>query len=193
MDDLVDWLNKNSGAVQAIATVVLVLVTAFYVILTRSLSKSAAKQADASAKMAEEMREQRLAVSQPLVMPDFLMGLRIQLEHRLRITNGGNGPAIKVNFTIRHPWLDSVLDNHKISDSLATLLAGEYHDVELGFREDAQGEAAGDLYISWQDIHGNKFSWLSRLLAKVEYEVLSVVQEDIELGRVGGKELSHDS
>ena len=117
MDDLVDWLNKNSGAVQAIATVV--LVTAFYVILTRSLSKSAAKQADASAKMAEEMREQaeasmrmaeemqeqRLDAARPVLSTNHEIAGSVgqQPAARVKPSNMGAGPALNVQCAFSHP------------------------------------------------------------------------------------------
>lgn len=61
LGDLFELLNKNSGAVQAVATCVLVTVTFFYV-------RSAAKQAKASVKMAEEIREQRLDMDRPYLL-----------------------------------------------------------------------------------------------------------------------------
>jgi len=98
MEDVIGWLgdffdslNDNSGAVQAIATVVLVMVTAFYVVLTRSLSKSAAKQADASAKMAEEMREQAEAsVKMAEEMREQTIELRKAHSQQIR-------PVVRVN------------------------------------------------------------------------------------------------
>ena len=67
----IDWLDVHSGAVQAIATGILVVVTGIYAALTWCISKNAAKQAAASVKMAEEMREQRMALDRPNLLIEF--------------------------------------------------------------------------------------------------------------------------
>lgn len=48
-----DFLNDNSGAIQGITTVLLVLVTLIYVVLTRSISKSSRESGDAARRTAE--------------------------------------------------------------------------------------------------------------------------------------------
>jgi hypothetical protein len=53
---MIDWLNDNSGAVQALAVLALVLVTALYASFTR--------------RMVREMREQRLAEGRPDLLID---------------------------------------------------------------------------------------------------------------------------
>ena len=65
---MIDWLNDNSGAVQAVATCTLVVVTVVYAFLTWRISNNATKQAKASVKMAEEMRAQRLDVDRPYLL-----------------------------------------------------------------------------------------------------------------------------
>jgi len=62
----VHWLDQHSGAIVAIATAVLVIITATYVGLTRSLTKAAAadleatKAANALAREANDMTRQAL-------------------------------------------------------------------------------------------------------------------------------------
>jgi hypothetical protein len=68
---VIDWLNDNSGAVQAIAVAVLVLVTAVYAGLTWWVARATRRQADASVEMAREMREARHAGVLPVV--DFVV------------------------------------------------------------------------------------------------------------------------
>jgi hypothetical protein len=53
--------------IQAIATVVLVIITGIYVWRTYVISKATKKQADASVKMAEEMQEQRYDALRPVI------------------------------------------------------------------------------------------------------------------------------
>ena len=98
-----DWLNDNSAAVQAVATVVLATVTLVYVV-------SAAKQASASTKMAQEMREQRMALDRPNLLifwvetiPENLIYVggeaseeelvHFPSELRFDVYNDGPGPA----------------------------------------------------------------------------------------------------
>ncbi len=69
---MIDWLNDNTGAVQAISVAVLAVVTAIYAWRTWSISKATEKQAAASVRMTEEMREQRLAEHMPLLLVDLL-------------------------------------------------------------------------------------------------------------------------
>lgn len=109
---MIEWLNDNSGAVQAIAVVVLVIVTAVYAVAAR-------RQADASVKMAEEMREQRLSEGRPYLLidlkdstPDVVKrrlakGESIQdfypTSLKLEVRNEGRGPAKDVRATTVHP------------------------------------------------------------------------------------------
>jgi len=64
---VIDWLNDNSGAIQAASAAVLALTliaVAYYARQTRY-------QAEASVRMANEMTEQRLAADQPLLILDI--------------------------------------------------------------------------------------------------------------------------
>jgi hypothetical protein len=101
-----DWI-------QAISMVVLVIVTAIYAWRTHVMSKAAREQAEASAKMADEMREQRLNESQPYLL------IRLEENNILRypgesndmapdsititIRNEGKGPAINIRAGFWHP------------------------------------------------------------------------------------------
>jgi hypothetical protein len=61
---MVEWLNQNNGAVQAVGTAALVMVTAAYVLLTFSLSRSTKQQADI---LAEQARRDRSAADREIV------------------------------------------------------------------------------------------------------------------------------
>ncbi len=54
---MIDWLNDNSGAVQAISVIVLAVVTAVYAWRTWAISDATKKQAKASTQMADQTRE----------------------------------------------------------------------------------------------------------------------------------------
>ena len=94
---ITDWI-------QAISMVILVGVTVFYAYQAKKASGSAKASADASVKMAEEMREQRRPiVVQEAIEPKgvaFGYGDSADIEHTPRdyfhIRNVGNGPAIEL-------------------------------------------------------------------------------------------------
>jgi len=110
--DVIDWLNENSGAVQAGAAVLLVLTliaVAYQAVQTR-------KQADATERTVEEMREQRLSGDRPLLLIDLLdykgngkvpSGIKSEECYpdsmSFRVANLGPGPAIEVEMTVLHP------------------------------------------------------------------------------------------
>ncbi|MBL0127860.1 MAG: hypothetical protein IPP83_10490 [Flavobacteriales bacterium] len=58
---LVDWLNKNSGAIQAASTVVLVAITGWYAMLTKRLASTAREQLDDARTMRTEQLQERSA------------------------------------------------------------------------------------------------------------------------------------
>ncbi|MBE9502231.1 MAG: hypothetical protein KAX23_06090 [Dehalococcoidia bacterium] len=85
---------------QIMLMVGLVAVTGVYAL-------SAARQANASTKMAQEMREQRFTVSQPLVFPDFPYA-RFPNPGEIWFHNLGNGPALDLKITIAYSAADVV-------------------------------------------------------------------------------------
>jgi len=110
-----DWLNDNSAAVQAVATVVLVVVTLAYVV-------SAARQAGASSKMAEEMHKQGLDVDRPFLLIEVPSLEEVEWfkspedafanpnsdypkSISCRIYNAGRGPAKELVATLLEPVL----------------------------------------------------------------------------------------
>ena len=96
---LTDWI-------QAISMVVLVGVTIFYAWRTFAISNATKKQADASVKMAEEMREQRIMSSQPRLIQksvhekDIWEGSTKDYFSHFEISNVGNIPAIEVESSL---------------------------------------------------------------------------------------------
>ncbi len=109
---VVDWLNDNSGAVQAGAAAVLV----FTLIAVVYQAWQTRKQADATERTVEEMREQRLSGDRPLLLIDLLdykgngklpSGTKADDCYpdsmSFRVTNLGPGAAIEVEMTALHP------------------------------------------------------------------------------------------
>jgi hypothetical protein len=80
------WLNENAGAVQAIATVVLVVVTSIYVYLTRSLAEATRNEVEATLQEVEATR-QEVEVTRGLVevARDQARATREQAESTARL------------------------------------------------------------------------------------------------------------
>lgn len=109
------------------AIISLVLVTAIYAVKTEEIAKATErqaseikKQADASLKMADEIREQRLMASRPIIIqrPAYHMkqpspGAQMIREYFsvFEIYNVGNGPAIELEVAVvdkEKDWKDAV-------------------------------------------------------------------------------------
>jgi len=150
MSSVIDWLNDNTGAVQAISVAVLALVTAVYAWRTWTISTASDRQAKASVEMTREMREQRLSQDKPILVLDILRektreawewdnqseqwidpesGLASR-DWRLpplviRVYNAGRGAAVQPGVTFFHPP-----EQYDIRRR-GSLLAGEAWEVRL--------------------------------------------------------------
>jgi len=99
---------------QTLLMIGLVLVTAFY-------ASSAEKQADASMKMAEEMKEQRVTASRPVVVQkavhekDIYEGSTKDYFSHFEAYNKGNGPAIEVEISLVDSDKRTSIDSHRKS------------------------------------------------------------------------------
>lgn len=107
MEVTLDWLNDNAGAVTAIATVLLAIITAIYVGFTRSLSKRSTQSALAAERSASAAEQALRVSSTPVVLWDSLVlrenpGGFPEIEYRLH--NAGPVAAIDVYVAaIRYP------------------------------------------------------------------------------------------
>ena len=119
---MIEWLNDNSGAVQAIAVVVLIIVTAVYAAAARRQADANVRMAEDSRKMAEEAREQRLDLDRPYLLIEVLGLEQIEWQQvkvaedaepdpcaaypkavACRIYNAGRGPAKEIMVTLLQP------------------------------------------------------------------------------------------
>lgn len=105
----IEWLNRNSGAVQGLATIILAGITARYVVLTRRIAdaardsldqttklvESSDRQAEASAVLAAEAQRSRSLNMLPLVVCTYAGGSTPN-DIRVRLQNRGSGTAIAV-------------------------------------------------------------------------------------------------
>ena len=65
--EVVDGLNRNSAAIQAIATLVLVVITAWYAKLTRDLARTSLGQLEESRAVRRDQTKERSAILQALL------------------------------------------------------------------------------------------------------------------------------
>jgi len=107
----------TSDLIQIILMGSLVVVTGIYVWRTFAISNAAKKQATASVKMAEEMREQRIMASRPVIIEKAVHKTEYKTEYKdvpylvskvlrrtavsdhfshFEVYNAGNGPAIEL-------------------------------------------------------------------------------------------------
>ncbi len=95
-----------SDLVQVILMALLVVVTAIYAWRTHVISKATQAQADASVRMAEEMREQRIMSSRPIIVQKDVHttrqtnGIIRELFSYFEIYNAGNGPTIRLEILL---------------------------------------------------------------------------------------------
>jgi hypothetical protein len=93
MNDAVDWLNENAGAVQAVATIVVVAVTAIYAALTRAIATATKRQAEAVlTPVLDQYIDQTKEASGSTVTP-------IRVKYR----NLGDGPALNIAWCVSKP------------------------------------------------------------------------------------------
>ena len=90
-----------SDLIQVILMGLLVVITGIYAWRTFAISNATKKQADASVKMAEEMREQRIMTSRPKIIQKSVND--DEFPH-FEIYNAGNGTAIEVQVILLDQW-----------------------------------------------------------------------------------------
>lgn len=125
----------------------LVYVTAFYVYLTSKAVQAANRQAEASKEMVQEIKEERLAASQPVVVQRAVNKLRDEtietgyLSH-FSLFNAGNGTAIGLVTSVLDERKSSVIDGRRET----FLKSGE----EIRFDPDVTGLQKGRYYLFCQ-------------------------------------------
>ena len=170
LGDLFELLNDNSGAVQAIATCILVLVTGIYAALTWCISKNAAKQAKASAEMARETKRARqdqfrpLLLIQPVVETDsaeardlldlgYLAGYgELPDVLKCHLSNVGPGPALGVRYRLMGP--DGEVDKGAVLFAAGDKRALPFRLEPTRVPGNSQGNVRA-IRIEYKDVFGN--------------------------------------
>lgn len=181
MDQVLSWLNANSSAVTAVATILLVVITARYVWLTGRLVK--------------ENRELRMASNRP----DIGISIGLHEAHiniiNLLIENIGNGPAYNVRLVADRPF--KVHGDRDINDvgpfksGLALLARGQRMEI---FIENAIGnydrlkhehfaieatwaDATGSTYERRFDIRFDEYNNVTRIGTPPLYSIASNLEK----------------
>jgi hypothetical protein len=106
---IVSWLTIRSIMVppEVIDTIILFILasaTIFYAIRTSDIAEATKQQAAASVRMAEEIREQRITTSRPVMiqkaMPTIIDGTTTDVFSHFEVYNAGNGPAIELQVSL---------------------------------------------------------------------------------------------
>ncbi|MBI2847432.1 MAG: hypothetical protein HYX82_06090 [Chloroflexi bacterium] len=93
LNSMIGWLNTNSGAVQAIAILVLVVVTVVYASHTHSIAKE-------NRKLVEEVEKQRFDLWEPWIQPNVIYPANQDMV--VTCYNDGKGDAYHVEPIIIH-------------------------------------------------------------------------------------------
>ncbi len=155
MSELIELLNQNSGAVTALATILLLLVTGWYAFTTWALLR--------------EARQSRLLAGEPRVVGY----LRVHEVHptivQLWISNLSGAPAVGVSATIEKTtdWPAKFdLDESVILRDLSFVRPQEVLKFDLGFGPDLFFEEKGatfEITIRFASLDGRTFSFSNEL------------------------------
>lgn len=154
MPTTADWLQVGIALVNLLILSGLVWITRDYVRQTHAIAESAREQAQASAAMAAEMQEQRLAGLQPLIVQEVKGAATPDSSITITIANLGAGPAIE---------LDIFLQDETAARNRSYLGAQRRIFLGLGphppLRYDMGGRPAGKYYLTteYKDIHNRRF------------------------------------
>ena len=186
MGAVVHWLDIHSAAVQAGATIVLVGVTIVYVVLTRVMSKAAAKSAEAARASVAEMQQQRRDNVRPVLVVSSA-GVTSHYDQQSgasyysfesHIRNVGVSAALDVEMQIS-------LSGRQGREAAVALTAGEWttFSVPLGTSEVELRKAVAGTHehtMSYFDVLGNRYE-STVALTVIESDV--VFHTKVELGR----------
>jgi len=186
---LSDAIQALFLAIQSLLMFGLVLVTWWYARETAKMSKSsegaakaAAEQAEATKKMAEEMRQQRLSASQPVVWP-MIWGWSANFLEVI-FENIGNGPAIDVDVYLgrgeepiirdsEHRWYSYIVAGAREKDYFLKLPVSP--DAMGGFAVDSNlvSELVGEytLLVEWRDLYMSGPFFRAKLPFRIEKEM----------------------
>lgn len=161
------WLVVKAPDIEAMAMVVLVLVTTIYVIITYGIFLEMGRNVEAAYASVAEMQKHRYIGSQPWVFPNLVDDEgKFVYVHSLFLVNIGNGPAIDLKTFISDGDVTRIADEWKRrtgpTDSrrdgtfLDFLKAGQRTPLSGAFEAPISGHA-GVIAVEYHDIYGREF------------------------------------
>ncbi len=187
--------------IEIIILFALVLVTTVYVKRTADIAKATKEQAEASVKMAEEMKEQRLGEARPylllrldlepneLLQWDTYQGKTPTGEFTVIIRNAGKGPAINL-WAARWSHETSCFGDSKgylapNEEWVTGISKASTSAIELGFEKDIwlpelrkviENKYPGIVAVKYGDIHHR--TWASYLCLERHVDIEAFVMEE---------------
>lgn len=131
------WLNDNAGAIQAIASVILVFVTGFYAWRNHQLTQLTNKMADTANKAVEESRNQYRNSVMPTLTLDWPSGFAPNSLHgfAMVVNNIGTGPALDIGAKVINPSLHDAFQ-FIFPQIPLSLPAGEHTIIQMTFKKE---------------------------------------------------------
>ena len=182
--DPISWLNANAGAVQGVASVVLVAITAYYAWTTKTIASETRTMAQATDLMVADGQSQRLDATLPILAfkalrwrpsnPDEARQPASDIpsasHFAFDLVNVGMGPALDVCLTVAETEVPYVRRYDTRADEPEPLVVPTGAGVEIAYRRSEAGDLtrqewetlgqtrnAGVLTTTYRDIHGREF------------------------------------
>ena len=185
-----------SDLIQIILMGLLVVITGIYAWRTFAISNATKKQADASVKMAEETREQRVMASRPVIIQKAVVETETELAtfgskdwfSYFEVYNAGNGPAIEVEI--------SLLNKEKtpIHSQRETFLRADEPPIQFSSHPIYPEEPTFYLVSEYQGIfsHGSQPTWYQTWLPFEAVEASEDGKIYVKAGELEFKEVSEE-
>ncbi|MBI2851995.1 MAG: hypothetical protein HYX84_02665 [Chloroflexi bacterium] len=157
---ITDWIQAISTVVSLVVTAVLVAVTVAYVKRTAEIAKATEKQAEASVKMAE-------ALSKPAIFPQFDTHRIYAKDCSIAFANLGNGPALRGELKVAYippsaverAWKDGTEQYGSlpgVQDAKWTIIKpAEDHRCYIELVE-CNSENVGSFFAVYSDVYGRR-------------------------------------
>jgi len=182
--------------VSVVVTIVLVCITAYYALETRRIASAAAEQA-------QELRQQRISASQPIVWP-MIVGWKIY-RLAVHLENIGNGPALDIDIHIvrgetpisnEHVWYSYFIPGEKKEHSFlepATTTPDSYGQPTLDIETKTHIAGNYTLFVEWHDLYKSGPFFQAKLPFSLEMDTggtLHAKEGVVAIDRIPEKTLS---
>lgn len=169
--NVIEWLNGNQGAVQAMTSVSTLIVTVILVLITRSYAQSTRAQVDESTKMREaalkpyiHLVDIRLVGETPQPISRF--GIRLEVV----FLNIGAGPALSTRIFVVHPQLTFEPSPNAYSLGPENRMHNLALELIRGIGDGEELNPRGTLVAKYRDLYGKWWQTTSPLEFTLEQD-----------------------